>query len=769
MFRLNYRKVLAVVAAAGFVLMVCSIPAAAKKSAGKAASSAARSRPKAATATSSRSPSAVSRPSSAGRTRITSSAPSRSVRPPRATTSPGVPQTSRSGKSITRSRPTVSRAAPRQSAVRASRSRVVHSVVARSRITSASGGTSVRVYRGGAPTGISAVKAPSVSAPGSNRVSVNNASRIGAVIGQSRAGADAGKSGISETKISRIGTTIGGTSRVAAGAKESGGVMRTTRAGQGAGSAGSGISGSSRTTANAAGSVARAGRSRLGRVVIIGGKGESSGTGQANAAKVNIRKAGKAERAEKSTGKGRIATLKRSRIGQTIKIDRKAGPSSDGTGSILGRAKVAVKKTAKGAGSRVIRDSGSIVRTSKTGVAVHKAAKTIKQSGIRQSYGAGLPRDAGVKSPVIRKAGSVVTAGGKSGRQRAESRKAFEAGRAGFHEQRRLIGGRLEQRRQSRRFSRPAYRERAEIVSNARRHEQVYVDHHNRVRRTIVRPDYRCLVRYRWGGNWAFRWVYPYYHRRYVFVSLGGYWPVRYRYMRYYWYGCHPYDWYGYYPVAREVAGDTYNYYTYNYYGAAGDSSAEYSPTEYGLRPVDHSTFADVRARLEAEGQEPYEATVADRYFEGAVEFFEAGDYARTAEYLAEAMKLAPEDMVLVYAYSQALFAAERYTEAAEALRGALAEVSVEEEGVFYPRGLYTDEDILLKQIDKLAGKTELYSFDVDLHLLLGYQLLGIGELDQAVEPLRFAALDMENAPSATVLLSLLEKLRIQKTDNDKQ
>lgn len=728
MFRLNYRKVLAVVAAAGFVLMVCSAPAAAKKSAGKAASPVARSRPKAATAKSSRSRSAVSRPSSAGRTRITSSAPSRSVRRPRAVTGPRTPQRSRSGKSITRSRPTVSRAAPRQSAVRASRSRVVHSVVARSRITSASSGSSVRVYRGRAPKSISSAKAPapSVSVASSKRVSVNNTSRIG-------------------------------------------GVMRTPRASQGAGSAGSGISGNSRGTANAGSSVARARRSRLGRVVIIGGKGESSGTGQANAAKVNIRKAGKAERAEKSTGKGRIATLKRSRIGQTIKIGREAGRSSDGTGSILGRAKVAVKKTAKAGSSRVIRDSGSIVRTSKRSVAVHEAAKTIKQSGIRQSYGAGLRRDAGVKSPVIRKAGSVLTAGGKSGRQRAESRKAFEAGRAGFHERRRLIGGRLEQRRQSRRFSRPAYRERTEIVRNARRHEQIYVDHHNRVRRRVVRPGHRSLVRYRWGLNWVFRWVYPYYHRRYVFVSLGGYWPVRYRYMRYYWYGCHPYDWYGYYPVAREVAGDTYNYYTYNYYGTGGDSSAEYSPTEYGLSPVDHTTFADVRARLEAEGQEPYEATVADRYFEGAVEFFEAGDYARAAEYLAEAMKLAPEDMVLVYAYSQALFAAERYTEAAEALRGALAEVSVEEEGVFYPRGLYTDEDILLKQIDKLAGKTELYSFDADLHLLLGYQLLGIGELDQAVEPLRFAALDMENAPSATVLLSLLEKLRIQKTDNDKQ
>ena len=118
--------------------------------------------------------------------------------------------------------------------------------------------------------------------------------------------------------------------------------------------------------------------------------------------------------------------------------------------------------------------------------------------------------------------------------------------------------------------------------------------------------------------------------------------------------------------------------------------------------------------------------------------------------------------MILPFAYCQALFSAERYTEAAQVLRAALAKVKPEEEGVFYPRGLYSKDDVLFEQINKLAEKAELYSFDPDLQLLLGYNLLGIGDLDEAVEPLRFASLDLENAPAATVLLNLLEKMRIQ-------
>jgi hypothetical protein len=116
--------------------------------------------------------------------------------------------------------------------------------------------------------------------------------------------------------------------------------------------------------------------------------------------------------------------------------------------------------------------------------------------------------------------------------------------------------------------------------------------------------------------------------------------------------------------------------------------------------------------------------------------------------------------MILPFAYAQALLANEQYTEAAGVLRAALAKVTPEKEGVFYPRGLYPGDDILFEQIDRLAEKAELYSFDADLQLLLGYQLLGIGKIDEAVEPLHQASQDLENAPAATVLLNLLEKIR---------
>ena len=125
--------------------------------------------------------------------------------------------------------------------------------------------------------------------------------------------------------------------------------------------------------------------------------------------------------------------------------------------------------------------------------------------------------------------------------------------------------------------------------------------------------------------------------------------------------------------------------------------------------------------------------------------------------------------MVLPFAYAQALFANEKYVEAAEVLRAALAKVSPEKEGVFYPRGLYAEDDILLEQIDQLAEKADLYSFDSDLQLLLGYQLLGIGEIDKAVEPLQQASRDLENTASATVLLDLLEKIRTQKSEDANQ
>ncbi len=343
-----------------------------------------------------------------------------------------------------------------------------------------------------------------------------------------------------------------------------------------------------------------------------------------------------------------------------------------------------------------------------------------------------------------------------------ENRRIYAEPRTTELQRERKMAGENRMHRWRERNSTPTYRERNHVVEDIGHHEHVYVDHHHDVCRTSVWPSYSFALYYGWGSHYAWSYCYPYYHRRYVFVSLGGYWPWDYCYRRYYWYGCHPYHWYGYYPIAREVVGDTHNYYTYNYYYddnpvvAAGD-------TAYDVGVVDHTTFADVRERMAQQALEPAEPTLADRYFEDAIGAFELNNYDRAAELFAQAMELAPDDMILPFAYCQALFAGERYTEAAAILRAALAKVTPEEEGVFYPRGLYSKDDILFEQMNQLAEKAELYSFDGDLQLLMGYNLLGIGELDEAVEPLRLATLDLENAPAATVLLNLLEKLRLEK------
>ena len=151
-------------------------------------------------------------------------------------------------------------------------------------------------------------------------------------------------------------------------------------------------------------------------------------------------------------------------------------------------------------------------------------------------------------------------------------------------------------------------------------------------------------------------------------------------------------------------------------------------------------------------------------YFEEGVIAFEAGDYETAEEKFARASELAPDDIIMPFAYAQALFANEKYSQAAELLRRALAKTTPEKEGVFYPRGLYTNDDILFEQIDRLAAQAELYSFDGDLQLLLGYQLLGIGKIDEASEALYQAKRDWQNAVSADILLNLLEKIRSNNT-----
>jgi len=292
------------------------------------------------------------------------------------------------------------------------------------------------------------------------------------------------------------------------------------------------------------------------------------------------------------------------------------------------------------------------------------------------------------------------------------------------------------------------YHDQPHLISQTYHHSYAYRDYHDRICTWNVWPRFRFALYYNCGPWYTFRYVYPYYHRKYLFVSLGGYWPLDYTYTRYYWYGCHPFSWCGYYPIAREVSGPTYNYYTYNYYT---NDDGDYQPAQ-----VNSGIFENIADQSAA----PQEATLADVYFEEAVKAFEVAQYNTAALKFYQALELAPDDMVLPFAYAQALLASEQYSKAAEVLRGALAKVSPEKEGVFFPRGLYPDEETLLNHIDRLTRQAALFSFDADLQLLLGYQLLGIGQYDKAIEPLMNARKALANAKAASVLMELLEKIK---------
>ncbi len=310
------------------------------------------------------------------------------------------------------------------------------------------------------------------------------------------------------------------------------------------------------------------------------------------------------------------------------------------------------------------------------------------------------------------------------------------------------------------------YRDRPDLVRYDSHNVYTYRDRYDRLCHRIIWPQFYYPVYYSYGSHLGFHCVYPYYHRKYVFVSLGGYWPSGYTPLRYYWYGWHPYAWNGYYPIPREVAGDTRNYYTYNYFtdqnGSYTDSAYYTGNTDSGSLPygIDAETYAKVQQRLaEQQAKEPSAQTQTDALFETGVKDFEAGNYDDAVVKFAAAMELAPDDMILPYAYAQALFAGGQYSEAAEVLREALQKVSPADEGVFYPRGLYPDDDTLFEQIEDLLDKVEDYGFDADMQLLLGYNLLGIGETEYARGPLERARQDARNAKAAKVLLNLVKKL----------
>lgn len=247
-------------------------------------------------------------------------------------------------------------------------------------------------------------------------------------------------------------------------------------------------------------------------------------------------------------------------------------------------------------------------------------------------------------------------------------------------------------------------------------------------------------------------YYYPRYHRRYIYVSLGGYWPSWYRYRRYYWYGCHPYYWYGTNVISEPYQNVTYN--TYNYY------NDESQPSGYGLSGS-ATPYYDLGkpdpSKVDVDA--PAYESAADLCFANAVELFEAENYADAVLQLREAVSISPEDIVLPFTYVQALFANGDYALAASVLREAIAQIPEDELTIYYPRGLYKDDAVLTQQIEQLKVAADTEPFDSDYQLLLGYQYLGIGELDKAHQPLIAASQSVANVSTAGKLLELAAKL----------
>jgi hypothetical protein len=278
----------------------------------------------------------------------------------------------------------------------------------------------------------------------------------------------------------------------------------------------------------------------------------------------------------------------------------------------------------------------------------------------------------------------------------------------------------------------------------------------------ITWPSQRYFACSNRGPHFRFGYFHPHHRRNYIFIGLGGYWPAEYSYVRY---GCYPYKWYGCYPTTYDVWPNTCNYYIYNY----NDDNYCTGLTPSGIRPANENTFADVRERLAAQAtQQTQPETPADKYFEDAVKAFEAADYDIAAAKLAEAINLEPDDIALPFAYVQALFADRQFTKAAEVLRNAIDKLPSDSEAIFYPSGLYPDDDdILFEQIGRLAEKTELCPLDDDLQLLLGYQFLGAGKLDRAEEYLQKIASTSQNSDAMKKLLEILEKARTENTQDE--
>jgi hypothetical protein len=205
---------------------------------------------------------------------------------------------------------------------------------------------------------------------------------------------------------------------------------------------------------------------------------------------------------------------------------------------------------------------------------------------------------------------------------------------------------------------------------------------------------------------------------------------------RHYYYYSLPYRRY-YYPTV------IYEYHYYNPDGSYYSPSDEYIPDE------------------SYQSQQQYEDQTAasiDNQLDKIAEAFASEDYFNAVYYSRRAIEQYPEDVPLKFVYAQSLMADNDYHRAAQALRQAIDAADIENDGIFFPFGIYPNNEILNTHIDKLKQKVRYEPSNTNYQLLLGYELLGIGKYSEASTALEKAKINLENEKYANILLNVIEK-----------
>jgi tetratricopeptide (TPR) repeat protein len=194
--------------------------------------------------------------------------------------------------------------------------------------------------------------------------------------------------------------------------------------------------------------------------------------------------------------------------------------------------------------------------------------------------------------------------------------------------------------------------------------------------------------------------------------------------------------------------------YPYGYYPMLPPPYSPYSYDGYGQ--YRQYTQPEQQPQIPPKTQEQIEEEMrieVARHIDYISQAFVSGDYSKAVIRAQQALKQMPDNTKLRFICAQAYFADSRFPNAAITVRSTLETMAqTGQQEVFYPMSLYPNQTILNQQIDRLMVAINIKPYDASLKLLLGYELLGVGRVDDALSYLQKASQDAVNETASLYL-----------------